>query len=69
MNWKRWGIREKRKEGNINKLYNELVFLFQEPIFVPEPVISLAVEPKNKVSWNNDTTAKFTSVRGSAFTV
>ena len=24
-------------------------FFFQEPIFVPDPVISLAVEPKNKV--------------------
>ena len=24
--------------------------LYQEPIFVPDPVISLAVEPKNKVS-------------------
>ena len=26
-----------------------LFFFLQEPIFVPDPVISLAVEPKNKV--------------------
>ena len=27
-------------------------FLLQEPIFVPDPVISLAVEAKNKVKTN-----------------
>ena len=32
------------------EIVNLCVILFQESIFVPDPVISLAIEPQNKVS-------------------
>ena len=39
--------------GNIKtgtEIVNPGIVLFQESIFVPDPVISLAIEPQNKVS-------------------
>ena len=41
------------KMGSIKtgtEIVNLCVVLFQESIFVPDPVISLAIEPQNKVS-------------------